>query len=293
MKTQYAELLKTLLTVPGMMAECFNGNGYKLSFRNIMLGALECRHRLGLPAGPIMSAKRWLDDFGRTIKPSELEPVRIGENGRTVHTRAISLIKPELYKKRHGYPNGPYMKDSNGKVLYGRTFRAIAAFWCLAQTEGKPYVRPPLANFSFTKALKKLKIAEVPFEHSSASVQGYAKGRDIAISDLAIAPDHVRLHELGHIVLGHTHDPLAVISSETDRPPRGLRELEAEAVAMLAADSLGLATKESLSSSRAYIQAWYRDGKAVPEDSARKIIKATDAILKAGGPAAARKGGRS
>ena len=284
MQAQYSELLKTLLTVPGMMAECFNGNGYQLSFRNIMLGAIECRHRLELPAGPIMSAKRWLDDFGRTIKPSELEPVRIGESGRTVYTRAISLIKPERYRKRHSYPNGPFRRDDRGRILYGQTFRAVAAFWCLAQTEGTPYVRPPLANFSFTKAFKKLKITEVPFEHSSTSVQGYAKGRDIAISDLATAPDHVRLHEVGHIVLGHTRDPLAVISSEVDRPPRGLRELEAEAVAMLAADSLGLATRESLSSSRAYIQAWYRDGKAVPEDSAKKIIKATEAILKAGGP---------
>jgi len=60
-----------------------------------------------------------------------------------------------------------------------------------------------------------------------------------------------------------------------------LREVEAEAVAMLCCEALGLDGAEFC---RGYIQEWLRrDGaSAIPEKSAHKILRAADQILKAG-----------
>ena len=55
-------------------------------------------------------------------------------------------------------------------------------------------------------------------------------------------------------------------------------EAEAESVAMLCCESLGLPGAEF---SRAYIQNWL-DGSAIPEKSAQKIFSAAHKILKAG-----------
>jgi antirestriction protein ArdC len=63
-----------------------------------------------------------------------------------------------------------------------------------------------------------------------------------------------------------------------ERTPRDIRELEAEATAMLVAASLGLPGVEE---SRGYIQGWFH-GNAVPERSAQRIFSAADKILKAG-----------
>jgi len=57
-----------------------------------------------------------------------------------------------------------------------------------------------------------------------------------------------------------------------------LREVEAEAVALLVCESLGLACSEYC---RGYIQNWL-EGDVIPEKSAQKIFGAADRILKAG-----------
>ena len=65
-----------------------------------------------------------------------------------------------------------------------------------------------------------------------------------------------------------------------DRTPRSLREVEAECVALICCESLGLAgTPES----RGYIQHWL-GSQVIPDRSAQRIFKAADTILKAGRP---------
>lgn len=81
---------------------------------------------------------------------------------------------------------------------------------------------------------------------------------------------------LGHTVEGDFAD------GETT--PRSLREVEAEAVALLCCESLGLAGADYC---RGYIQNWlYRgvgfDATAIPERSAQKIFRAADQIIRAG-----------
>jgi antirestriction protein ArdC len=85
------------------------------------------------------------------------------------------------------------------------------------------------------------------------------------------------LHELAHVVIGHTFE---TEMRDDERTPRDIRELEAEATAMLVCASLGL---PGIDESRAYIQAWRGAGSEIPETSARRrIFKTADAILRAG-----------
>ena len=108
----------------------------------------------------------------------------------------------------------------------------------------------------------------------NGNCQGYAKGRQIAINPLAQLIK-TTLHELAHIELGHTSEA-AVNDSET--LPRSLKEVEAESVALLCLESLGMDGAEFC---RGYIQNWL-SGATIPERSAQRIFSAADKILKAG-----------
>jgi hypothetical protein len=83
------------------------------------------------------------------------------------------------------------------------------------------------------------------------------------------------LHEMGHVVLGHCFE---LEFRDTEQTPRNLREVEAEAVALLCLESLGLPGVEY---ARGYIQAWLQCD-IIPEKSSQKIFAAADSILRAG-----------
>jgi hypothetical protein len=78
------------------------------------------------------------------------------------------------------------------------------------------------------------------------------------------------------VLLGHTAET-AVHDGEVT--PRNAREMEAECVAMLCCEALGL---EGATYARAYIQGWWGAGNPIPEKSAMKIMACADGILKAG-----------
>ena len=69
--------------------------------------------------------------------------------------------------------------------------------------------------------------------------------------------------------------------SDSDITPTSLREVEAEAVALVCLEALGLPGAEHC---RGYIQHWNerRGAEPIPERSAQRIFKAADQILKAG-----------
>ena len=66
--------------------------------------------------------------------------------------------------------------------------------------------------------------------------------------------------------------------NDSEQTPRNLREVDAEAVALLLCESLELPGAEFC---RGYIQSWLR-GDTIPEKSAQKIFGAADRILRAG-----------
>jgi hypothetical protein len=103
---------------------------------------------------------------------------------------------------------------------------------------------------------------------------------------LAELPHKTRFHELAHVMLGHTSESDAGFT-DSDMTPRSLREVEAEAVALVCLEALGLPGAEH---ARGYIQHWNqrRNAEPIPERSAQRIFKAADLILKAGTTSTAR-----
>src|SRR5262249_4617504 len=147
-------------------------------------------------------------------------------------------------------------------------------WFMLSQTDGAPYQMPAIPAWDRARALQTLNVEEIPFEMLNGNCQGYAKSRQIAINPVAQMPAKTTFHELAHIELGHT--PEAVLDSET--LPRNLKEVEAEAVALLCLESLGM---DGAVFCRGYIQNWLQ-GETIPERSAQRIFAAADKILKAG-----------
>jgi hypothetical protein len=83
------------------------------------------------------------------------------------------------------------------------------------------------------------------------------------------------------VILGHTTE---ADFADAETTPRSLREVEAESVALLCCESLGL---EGATFCRGYIQNWINrrggfDAEAIPEKSAQKIFRAADQIIRAG-----------
>jgi antirestriction protein ArdC len=144
-------------------------------------------------------------------------------------------------------------------------------WFVLSQTDGEPYHLPPLPAWEKTIALETLGVQEVPFVSLDGNSQGYAQGRSIAINPVAALPYKTLFHELAHIMLRHTTD-------NASKEARPLNEAEAEIVALLCLESLGLPGAEY---SRGYVQHWL-DGARIPERSAQKIFSAADMILKTG-----------
>jgi hypothetical protein len=175
--------------------------------------------------------------------------------------------------KRTVKETGPDGTDVETEVPFKR-FVFRRNWFMLSQTDGAEYQMPAIPAWDRARALQTLSVEEIPFEMLNGNCQGYAKGRQIAINPVAQIPAKTTFHELGHIELGHTSE--AVHDSEA--LPRNLREVEAESVALLCLESLGM---EGADYCRGYIQNWLQ-GATIPERSAQRIFSAADRILKAG-----------
>jgi hypothetical protein len=127
-----------------------------------------------------------------------------------------------------------------------------------------------------TRALAALDVAEIPFDVIDGNIMGYATGRQVSISPINPRPLKTLFHELAHILLGHTSESPQADSEVT---PCSLREAEAESVALLCCEALGLPGTEEC---RGYIQHWYGQGNPIPERSAQRILRVADQILRAG-----------
>jgi len=143
------------------------------------------------------------------------------------------------------------------------------------QTEGEEMPTPQIPEFDVTRALATLNIERIPFEMIDGNCQGYARRRQVAVNPVAQLPAKTFFHEAAHVILGHT---MQADFTDSERTPKNLREVEAEAVALLCCESLGL---DGAPYCRGYIQHWL-EGDVIPEASAQKILRAADQILKAG-----------
>ena len=262
----FAALLEQATTEPGKLSAAYTAfHGY--SFGNMLLAAFQCEAR-GIPLGPIATYPRW-KELGRHVRKGE---------------KAIELCQPVTCKRRQDDAAPADAPEQDGQTFTRFIYRRN--WFTLAQTDGEPYTPEAPAAWDRARALAALDVEEIPFGHIDGNCQGYARQRQIAINPVAAAPLKTTFHELAHVLIGHTAE---AEMRDDERTPRDIREVEAEATAMLCCAALQL---PGIEESRAYIQFWFGTGQPVPEASARRIFKAADQILRAGRPAIVEEGGR-
>jgi antirestriction protein ArdC len=252
----WAALLDQAVTRPGFIHEAYSRfTNYSLG--NQLLALLQC-HQRGLQPGPLASFQRW-KNLGRHVKRGE---------------RALLLCVPMTCKRTKSVT----AEDGTEKdEVFAFTHFTYKSHWfVLSQTEGAEYVPPTIPEWDSEMALQNLNIKRIAFESLDGNVQGYAKtGRRVAVSPIAALPHKTLFHETAHVTLGHVNE---TDLSESEITPRDVREVEAEAVALLCCESLALSGVEF---SRGYIQSWSQ-GQPITERSAQRIFHAADQILRAG-----------
>jgi hypothetical protein len=250
---QFRQLLAEAVSKPGTLMKAYS-LFWNYSLGNQILALIQANQR-GIPLGPIASFNRW-KELGRHVKRGE---------------RAIELCMP-IACKRTLTEQGPDGNDVETEVAFKR-FVFRRNWFLLDQTSGADFVPPAIPQWDKARALATLGIEEISFEHLNGNVQGYARHRQIAINPLAQLPIKTALHEASHVLL-HTGEEML----DGEDTPRNLKEVEAEATALLCLESLGLDGAEYC---RGYIQNWLA-GAEIPERSAQRIFAAADKILKAG-----------
>jgi hypothetical protein len=158
-----------------------------------------------------------------------------------------------------------------------RTYFVYRPNWfVLSQTGGHTPYRLPTHGFEIEAAFRNLDIPRLEFDLIDGNVQGFARDRGIAINPVAQLPHKTTFHELAHVILGHTQQTTMV---DSDSTPRCIREVEAESVALICCEALGLPGAEYC---LGYIQHWLRGEKEIPAQSAQRIFTTATAILRAG-----------
>lgn len=246
-KIDWTEILHAAITVPGSMGSTYN-RFYRYSFLNQVLlwsqGANE----------PCASYNAW-KDMGRQVRKG---------------THGYLINRPVTRKRRHAAED-----DENATYT---AFVLTGGAHPYSHTDGDeplPPYDPP--SWSLEKAKAELGVTQVAFEHTDGNAQGYSYGHHYALNPMAAYPLKTTLHELAHIVLGHTTE-----TSPDREYHQGLREFQAEASAHLLMRELEAEDQFDPAESRAYIQNWLSDSTNVPDKAISGVFKAVETILKAG-----------
>ena len=151
---------------------------------------------------------------------------------RQTRRAALILCMPITRKvatRKHRTSDG-----ENGERTY-TSFMHKARWFVISQTVGDEFTPPRLPEWEAERALAALDIEQIAFTDTDGNCQGYAKKRQIAINPVAQLPHKTLFHEAAHVILGHTAE---ADFTDTERTPKNLREVEAEAVALLCCEAL-------------------------------------------------------
>jgi antirestriction protein ArdC len=256
---RWSALLIEAVSKPGLILKAYTAF-WNYSLGNQLLALVQCQMR-GLQPGPINTFPKW-KELGRHVKRGE---------------RALTLCMPITRKRQD--------EESDEDKAF-TAFVHKAKWFVLSQTDGVELEPTIIPDWDAEQALATLDIERMAFDSADGNCQGYARERKIAINPVAQLPHKTLFHEVAHVLIGHCAEGGV---TDTELTPRNLREVEAESVALLCCESLGLAGAEYC---RGYIQNWlYRgvsfDANAIPEKSAQKIFRAADQIVRAGRPTVA------
>lgn len=242
------ELLEGLLTLEGSTGETYR-RFWNYSPRNIGFLALQ-----GCPPAPVATYRKW-EQLGFHVQKGE---------------KAYSILRPIQVKVENEE------KPDEPKMI--RRFKVVKALFHYGQVAGEgelPLYEVP--DWSVDRAIEELDITRVPYQSYDGNTQGVSFGRNIAISPVAAYPLKTTVHEIGHVVGGHTTpENLAIYQDH-----RGVFEFEAEATAHLTLSEIGALDQFNPAESRAYIQSWMQNERP-PEKSFTTVLNSTTKILDAG-----------
>jgi hypothetical protein len=258
---KWAALLVEAVNKPGLIMKAYSAF-HHYSIGNQLLAMIQCQLR-GLEPGPINTFPGW-QALGRCVKRGE---------------RALILCMP-ITRKHRDEETSANTDEANREHAY-TAFVHKPRWFVISQTNGEEFAPPRMPDWDASRALAALDIEQITFTDTDGNCQGYARQRQIAINPVAQLPHKTLFHEAAHVILGHTTE---ADFTDTERTPKNLREVEAEAVAMLCCEALNL---EGAAYCRGYIQNWLSpalgyNGDAIPEKSAQKILRSADQILRAG-----------
>lgn len=246
-------LLVDAVNTPGKISQAYS-LFHQYSLGNALECLWQCKTR-GIEPGPINTFVGW-KELNRHVRKGE---------------KAIWLWMPITVKNKE-------RDSSTGEVTEHRATRFVYVprWFVLSQTEGEQLKNTrAVPGFGLDAALAALSITRITFDLTDGNCQGYARDRNIAVSPIADLPLKTSFHEMAHVLLGHTAEKAMADGEHT---PRNLAEVEAESVALICCESLGLPGAEF---SRGYIQHWLK-GESIPEKSAQKIFSVASQILRAG-----------
>jgi len=253
----WAALLHSAVHTPGKLLAAYSAF-HNFSFGNALLALEQCFER-NIEPGPLNNYKGW-----QALK----RQVRKGEKG-------LWLCMPVTYKKRIAAVGGTERSEETEEVT-GRCFVFRNYWFVLAQTEGETAYDQSVPGFDLDTALESLKITRTRFDEMNGNIQGFARRREIAVSPIAAIQCKTTFHEVAHVILGHTESEKLI---DLDQIDRNIREVEAESVALICCESLGLPGAEA---ARGYIQHWLKGEREIPNRSAARIFNAAQTILRAG-----------
>jgi antirestriction protein ArdC len=242
----WREMINTALTMPGNVGNTYN-RFYSYSYTNqvylMMQGVTE----------PVATYKRW-QQLGRQVQRG---------------SKAKEIVRPLIFEQ----------KDEAGHVTERKVrFKPVKCLFTVSETDGDPLPPFEAPEWKYERALGALGITEVPFRVMDGNTAGYSYDRNVAINPVAVNPNKTRIHELGHITLGHTQPD----GMELYKTHRGPMEFQAESTAYLVMNELEMMTETEASESRGYVQTWLRGYEPPSDTLIRQVFNATDTILKAG-----------
>lgn len=275
-KVNQVELLKLALTLPGSLSNTFN-RFYKYSLSNMFLVYLQTGK-----AEPMGTFKKW-ESLGRKV-------ISGPGSGLFVNHPRFAPLKDDKGKVVLNPKTGKPEMKMIGSYLRPTVFQ-------LWQTEGPELKMPEVPSWDYEMALKVLGIQEVPFTQQDGNIAGYSLTTTTGEHHLALNPVNAgeplttALHEIAHIVLGHTAPDYPYATHYH----RSVAEFQAEAVAYLLMHELEVPFNAS--ESRGYIQNWLRGNESewlawsdteadnlelLQDKTVRQIFSAADKILVAG-----------
>lgn len=246
---------------------------HRYSYRNVILIHMQCPH-----ATHVAGYNSWIDNFHRHVKVGE-KGIQI--LGYTPYNREISKTVLDA--------NGKPLKDKDGKDVTETSVIRVPAYkpvyvYDVSQTEGEPLPEliTPLQGDAVPNyqelfaALAELAPYPITLENISGSANGYCDHgeKKIVVQEGMSQAMTLKttVHEVAH---AREHDPANFPDGE--RPPRETLEVEAESIAFLVCEYLGIDTSDY---SFGYVGAWSSD-KDLPElhEALSHIQKAANEIM--------------